>query len=525
MALPKEPRQKMINIMYLVLTAILALNVSSEILNAFQTIDDSFGKSNAALKTRSELIIKEFGSEQNKAFAEKVAIWKPKAQMVSDLSDQAFAFIENIKKELKMESGLKAPDTTFKLDDLEASTRVLVEGKDEGKGKTKMAKGEEIYNMLTKYKADLAKIDPLLALKVGNIPVDLSIPKLYNKDAEKTIKNLPIPKQWATIYFHMTPTIAALAMMSKFQNDIRNTQTQLIDFCYSQVNTTFIQLKNFDAIASANATTVSPGEEVEITAVLGSYNSDAKPSISIDGASVPIGPDGKALYKMVASAPGDYSKHVTINFINPSTGAAETRSTDVKFKVVTPTGLSLSTDKTRVFYAGLQNPISISGAAGGAGALKVSASGNASISPGSGPGNYIVTVNSAGTVTINVSDGKSSKSFNIPAKEVPTPKVGVNADFRTYGTITADKLVSPGIINAILNDFIFEGVNFQVTSFNVQFDDGTSESNGGPVFNGTIKSKIRASQSGDRILIYNINYKTPTGQIKPLTQGLSFDIY
>jgi gliding motility-associated protein GldM len=521
MALPKEPRQKMINIMYLVLTAILALNVSSEILNAFQTIDDSFGKSNSALKTRSELIIKEFDSDQNKAFAEKVAIWKPKAQKVAELSDQAFAFIENIKKELKMESGLKAPDTTFKLDDLEATTRVLVEGKD----KAKMAKGEEIYNMLTKYKADLAKIDPLLASKVGSIPVDLSIPKLYNKDAEKTIKNLSVPRQWATIYFHMTPTIAALALMSKFQNDVRNSQTQLIDFCYSQVNTTFIQLKNFDAIASANATTVSPGEEVEITAVLGSYNSDAKPSISIDGASVPMGPDGKALYKMVASAPGDYSKRVTINFINPTTGAAETRSTDVKFKVVTPTGLSLSTDKTRVFYAGLQNPISISGATGGAGALKVSASGNASVSPGSGPGNYIVTVSSPGTVTINVSDGKSSKSFNIPAKDVPTPKVGVNKDFRTYGTITADALCGPGVISAILNDFVFEGVNFQVTSFNVQFDDGTSVSNGGAAFNAQVRAKIKASLSGDRILIYNINYKTPTGQIKPLTQGLSFDIY
>jgi hypothetical protein len=178
-----------------------------------------------------------------------------------------------------------------------------------------------------------------------------------------------------------------------------------------------------------------------------------------------------------------------------------------------------------VFYAGLKNPISISGAAGGAGALKVSASGNASVSPGSGPGNYIVTVSSPGMVTINVSDGKSSKPFNIPAKDVPTPKVGVNDDFRTYGTITADALCGPGVISAILNDFVFEGVKFQVTSFNVQFDDGTSVSNGGPAFNGQIRSKIKASLSGDRILIYNINYKTPTGQIKPLPQGLSFDIY
>jgi hypothetical protein len=73
MSLPKEPRQKMINIMYLVLTAILALNVSSEILNAFKTFDDSFGKSNIALRARSEKLIGDFDAEQNKSVpAEKL---------------------------------------------------------------------------------------------------------------------------------------------------------------------------------------------------------------------------------------------------------------------------------------------------------------------------------------------------------------------------------------------------------------------------------------------------------------------
>ena len=519
MALPKEPRQKMINIMYLVLTAILALNVSSEILNAFRTFDDSFAKSNGELAKRSELIIKEFGSKQNEEFKDKVAIWKPKAQKVAELSDQAFEFIENIKKELKMESGLKAPDTTFKLDDLEATTRLLVDGKD----KTKMAKGEEIYNMLNKYKADLAKIDPLLALKVGGIPVDLSIPKLYNKDDAKTIKSLSVPRQWATIYFHMTPTIAALALMSKFQNDIRNSQIQLIEFCYSQVNTTFIPLKNFDAIASANATTVNPGDEVEITAVLGAYNNDAKPSISIDGASVPIGPDGKALYKISAGSAGDYTKHVTINFINPTTGAPDTRSTDVKFKVVNSTGLALSTEKTKVFYAGIPNPIAISGFSGG-GKLTVTAVG-AIVSDGSGLGNYLVTPKSAGVVTINVADGKSSKSFTIKSKSLPKPEVGLNEDFRTYGTISLGKLLGPGTLSAILNDFVFEGITFPVTSFSVQFETGQSLQNSGSTFSGQVRTELKNALPGDRILIYGINYKTPTGEIMQTKQGLQFEIF
>jgi gliding motility-associated protein GldM len=522
MALPKEPRQKMINIMYLVLTAILALNVSSEILNAFKTFDDSFNKSNIALRARSQKLINDFDADQNKNVpAEKIAEWKPRAIKVNELSEDIFQFVDKLKLELQQESGLTA-DGKFKEDDLEATTRLLVEGK----AKSKIKRGEELYKLLEKYKEDLAKIDPSISRKTSNLPLNLNIPKLYNKDDEAIVNKMAAPEKWAYIYFHMTPTIAALAMLSKFQNDIRSSQTQLIEFCYSQINTVELPPNSFGVIASANATIVTPGDAVEITAGLGAYNSESKPNIIIDGANVPIGPDGTAIYKMTASTAGDYTKRVTITYTNPITGKQETKTSDVKFKVVTPTGLSLSTDKTRVVYAGLENPITITGAAGGAGALNVSASG-ATISPGStGPGSYIVKPSVVGSVTINVSDGKSSRSFNIPSREVPEPKAGLGLEgssLRTYGTIPANDLVSPGKISAELANFFLDA-KFEITSFNVSFDDGTVMRNSGSILNGEIKNKIRASESGDRILIYGINYRSPSGQIKSLSQGLSFDI-
>ena len=125
MSLPKEPRQKMINIMYLVLTALLALNVSSEILNAFKTIDESFAKSNEGLAKRSEEIIKNFDDESiKKQFPEKVAIWKPKAEKINEVSEALFKKIEALKSDLKKESGQKVPNGPFKEDDLEAATRI-----------------------------------------------------------------------------------------------------------------------------------------------------------------------------------------------------------------------------------------------------------------------------------------------------------------------------------------------------------------------------------------------------------------
>ena len=260
MALPKEPRQKMINIMYLVLTAILALNVSSEILNAFKTIDDSFLKSNDGLKARSAKLISDFDAEQNAQFADKIVIWKPRAQKVRDLSDSAYEYIEMLKSDLKKESGQKVPNGEFKEDDLEASTRMFLNGKE---GQTK---GEQLYEMLSKYKASLTAIDISLAKQVSNLPEFTNVPKSYNKDDAKLLANMKPAQKWANTYFHMTPTVASLAILSKFQNDIRNSQTNLIEFCYSQISSVSLPIDQFAVISSPNATVVMSGDEGAITA-------------------------------------------------------------------------------------------------------------------------------------------------------------------------------------------------------------------------------------------------------------------
>src|SRR3979409_2467152 len=98
MGLPKEPRQKMINMMYLVLTALLALNVSSEILNAFKTVDKSIGKSNAVIDQKNSDTYKLMDSalidQKTKAKAE---IWAPKAVKAKQLSASLASYINDLK--------------------------------------------------------------------------------------------------------------------------------------------------------------------------------------------------------------------------------------------------------------------------------------------------------------------------------------------------------------------------------------------------------------------------------------------
>ena len=108
MSLPKEPRQKMINMMYLVLTALLALNVSAEILNAFKTVDRSLMIASGVAEQKNEEIFKSFKAKlEDPTTREKAAIWEPKAQQARKLSDELYNYIEGLKLELKKESDLK----------------------------------------------------------------------------------------------------------------------------------------------------------------------------------------------------------------------------------------------------------------------------------------------------------------------------------------------------------------------------------------------------------------------------------
>src|SRR5829696_3631184 len=105
MALPKEPRQKMINLMYLVLTALLALNVSAEILNAFKTVDNSLDKTNGIINASTGDIMVSLEDKLNDPkTAEKAKIWFPKAQQAQKLTTELYTYIESLRDQIRKEA-------------------------------------------------------------------------------------------------------------------------------------------------------------------------------------------------------------------------------------------------------------------------------------------------------------------------------------------------------------------------------------------------------------------------------------
>ena len=134
MALPKEPRQKMINLMYLVLTAMLALNVSAEVIEAFRKVDASLIKSNENLENGNQTLFKSLAAKLSDPQVDKtlLAKWSANAQTAQKLSNDFNSYVDGLKQELKSMSGLKKAENgeeEYKLDDLNASSNLMDNGK------------------------------------------------------------------------------------------------------------------------------------------------------------------------------------------------------------------------------------------------------------------------------------------------------------------------------------------------------------------------------------------------------------
>lgn len=444
MALPKEPRQKMINLMYLVLTALLALNVSSEILNAFKTVDASLMNSNGVIDEKNNTLFKSFAEKvKDPATRERAEIWNAKAQKIKSLSDDISKYIDGLKSNLKTEAGLDPKTGAFKEDALEPSTRLFVEKKE----------GAALQKKLAEFKSSLLAVDDSMAKEIASaLPLNLDPPANVNSAAAKG--------DWGYSYFHMTPTVAALTILSKFQNDVKNSEAIAVDYCHRKTGEVKIIFDQFQAIASQSSEYMMPNQELTIQGGVGAFSKSAKPTVTIDGQNIPLNADGVAEYKTTVGGPGDYSKKVVISFTKPD-GTPGRLEKEIKYTVGSPTGASVSADAVKVLYIGLDNPLSVSGGNVGDERVKVSID-NGELAK-QGNGKYISRPRTPGkaNVVLNI-DGKP-QTFEFRVKSVPDPvaKVGNNKG----GQMGVNEFKAQMGVRAELENFVFEGVRFDVTGY------------------------------------------------------------
>ena len=498
MSLPKEPRQKMINIMYLVLTALLALNVSSEILNAFKTVNRSLENSNKQVNLSTETIMKSLQEKTTDPQTKERAIpWLEKATAVTTASKTIYDYIEGLKTKILTLAGGKPgdPSVSFKEDNLDIVTKMML----------KDGEGKKLFAALSKYQADILKIDTSIGIEFKNTPfVDLSNPP--GRDGKM--------KDWEIAYFNMVPTVAGLTILSKFQNDIKTAENKVVTYCHTKVGEVKVIFDTYTAIVGQNSNYLMPGQEIEIKAGVGAFSKQAAPQISIGGSSVAIGEEGYALYKGQAGGVGAHSIPVRISFFNQTTGKEDVREVKVDY-VVGSANASIALDKMNVLYIGVPNPVTIAASGGGDDKVNATISGGGSLQK-VGPGKYIATVGTVDDNTlISVSvDGKLAGQSQFRVRTIPEAQayVGGKPSGENY---PAGAFKAQGGVGAGIKNFPFE-LEYDVVSFTFTCDtddDIVSIPNQGAGFSGAVRNAMNQYVQGGRVVtIDDIRVKGPDGR-------------
>lgn len=510
----------MINMMYLVLTALLALNVSVEVLNAFKTVNTSIEKSNRTLAVKNNDVYKSFADAlSDPKTANAAAIWSPPAQQVRSLSATLSAYIDSMKDRLINESSPSVKDGKKEFADgnLDAATRIF---DNQGQGKI-------LYNRLIQYR--LALLDQLDPSHYQGKVSDLVLKDLATKKADFAVR-LPIDTRvpesqsgnertsdsahdWTLNYFHMTPTIAALTILSKFQSDVKNSESQVIDYLHQQIGEVKVVFNKFEPLIGTNATYLMPNDKLEIKAGIGAYSDAAKPTVTINGQHVDLGPDGIADYTTTVS--GTTVEHVRIEYTNPD-GTPGVVTKDVPITVGQPSGASVFLEKMNVLYMKEDNPVKISGGSVGREKVHVSFT-NGDITHGQGD-EYTITPTTPGEGKIIVdADGKKT-FFDMRIKYLPNPTGFVGT--RTGGAISSAEFKADAALLAHLDnsDFIspFVIVSYRLGALGGNISQYQEAPNDGPRWTGAAADIVRKASPGTNIFFTEIRVKGRDGRVREL---------
>jgi gliding motility-associated protein GldM len=482
----------------------LALNVSAEILNAFRTVNESLDKSNKVIEKNSRDI---YASLEAKAHDQKYAStavkWVPLAQKAQVYSKTMNDLIDTLKMKLLVEAGfdpIKNGDSSYKEENLDAATRLF-----DTKGE-----GPKLLAALTQYKSDMLSIDPEISQKFSaTLPIDLRIPTSKSGNSNMT---------WTTAYFHMTPAVAALTMLSKFQNDVKNSENQIVAYCHSKIGQVEVIYDQFKPIVGTSSTYLMPGEDMTITAGIGSFSKAANPTITINGVTKQADEDGVATNTFKVAGSG--TVHVKIDYTKPD-GTKGSVDKDIQYTVGQASTAAISLDKMNVFYVGLDNPITIGSPTG---MERTSVTGRGCTVNGSGP-HRTVTVSTPGECSITVTpQGSAPLTENFRIKRIPEPefKIGTgkprmpSVEFKNQQYCRADMGA----------DFIYD-VRYNVNSATVYFSGAnfpnvvTTSISGNNL--GPLEQYVSRCGPGSVVSFDNIKVTGPDGT--RIIEGKSFALY
>jgi gliding motility-associated protein GldM len=514
--------------MYLVLTALLALNVSAEIFNAFEMVDEGLSSASASLDTSNAALPPAIiqGAKKKKYLSAYV----DRIDGVQNLSSSATTYIDSIVNVLIDQSG--TPDG--KVDDLDYvfvgdENKKELKGKKNYDGTTRImvdaGLGEELKNYMLNLKGKFAEFADD---KVIN-PDDKKFGEPVN-DRQELLSKIPIDideeawklspnkkKDWADFTFGHMPLGATMPIFSKFKNDIKASESAVLNYLAGQVGTTTdVVLDKFKVVSAPKKSYIIKGEKFETEVFLSAAagkQSETGISISVNGQSLRSNDDGVANFSQTANTVGIKKYNAAITVTNPSTGEKQTFKEEFEYEVG-ERSVAISASKMNVFYIGVPNPVEVSAAGVSSDKVKVSMNGGGGTIKRNGDGTYTVNVTTPtkkdADAKVNVSAPGMNASKNFRVKRIPDPVPVVGA--KSGGVISSGELKgAPGVL-PILKGFDFDA-KCKINGFRMvrvaPRADAEIVTNQGGRFNGEAKGKTAKARPGDRFFFENIKCTCP----------------
>jgi len=456
-----SPRQKMINLMYLVFICMLAMQIDQEIIRSYFDTNESLKESREITESKNDKILEhtlKAKAETNEAMAENYKIY----QGLEESIDKLVGFIEGLKSDLKKEAeydGSHNVEENFNaLNNTQPSTNMFFDsGEEESPSKIAKdlkAKIDAVRNLVNQAFAKSEDVQMKSIVDRANVSLVTEFPKGELRNG----------KNWLSYKFYNQPLIAALSNLEVIQSEARNLQSDVLALMLQEKVDADIQFNAYEAFVAA-PTVVVQGQPAEAKVFIGTYSND--PNISFTG--VDRQANGVGIKNLGASGVGEHVFSGTISYKN-SKGQMVPLPFKHNYSVIAGTqevklqsGAIVSADKMNVLYRGVSNPISASMLGVDNSTVQLSASG-ASVSGGKGKWN--VTPGAGNKVNITVSgkqpNGKPvSQTFEFRVKSVPAPQ----GQIRNQNVISVPaSSIANQVVSCAIPDFDFP-VSFQVTGF------------------------------------------------------------
>lgn len=504
-----SPRQKMINLMYIVLTAMLALNVSSDVLNGFSLVEDGLKRTNSNVSDRNAALYMQL-EEFTRQNPQKGKPWLDKAADVRRQTLSLYKYIDSLKLAIVRDAdGVDGKvDNILNQDNLEASSKVMV-----------------TYGNGAKLERRLAAYRKYIAAYIADPKKQAAIQKALATEPVLQ-KGSMIKVPWVSGMFENMPVVASVTLLSKLQNDLLFAEGEALQTLVASVDAGDVRVNKLDAFVIPNSKLVMRGGKYSADIVLAAVDTTQRPTIFVNGRQLPA---NTRTYEFMAGQTGTftYSGYLDVTRGDGTTSRYPFQS---DYTVIEPTA-TVSATMMNVLYAGINNPISISVPGVGQNAVSATMTNGSLTRSGDHWNAHPTRVGAECVITVTATlEGRSqtvsTSTFRVRKLPDPTAYIaykdskGNENHYKGSKPFAKSLLLAANGLDAAIDDDLLN-VHYSVVDFEtIVFDsmgNAMPEKSAGSRFSERQKTSFRRLSRGKRFYITRIRAKGPDGIVRDLS--------